>query len=486
MRRKGWRTAAVVALVLAAGACGGDDGGEEPVATTATPTSAPGTSAASTIATSTTAAPATTTTAASAPDAATDAADATPTAYGIGRIETTFTDPGRPTPASRDEPATETRVLDTVVWYPTTGDPGGAAVPDAAAAPGPFPLIIFAHGLGGDPENIQAVGDDWVRAGFVVAAPRFPLSRSDHPGGPDAGDVQNQTGDISFLITTLTDPATTPLPAGVVDGEHVGVAGHSNGAITTLGVTAHTCCHDDRIDAAIEMAGTPSPFSGGEYDYAQAPPLLIVHGSADPLVNHANAVQVFNSLRGPKGVLTIEGGDHGGYLGDAGVGHADVVAVTTTFWRAYLAGDAAAVATLAGAETSPESELVMATEAGSTDTIEAEAVVTDRQASAEPTTGLTDGQIVTVTWSGFLPDGTINVVQCSQGGTQGSAACDLTTGTLLLPDPAGAGTIDVPIVAGPVGNGQCGPGTTDCVILVNDSGLPDPDATILIPLTFAG
>ncbi len=487
MRHKVWGAAAVAVLAVALAACGGDDGGETASTTTAlVGTSTTVTDTASTAPTST--APTSTTLAPVAqPSTTTSTASAAPDAFGVGQMATTFTDPTRPTPASRDQPATDTRVLDTVIWYPTNGDPADGTVPDAEPASGPFPLIVFAHGLGGDPENIEDVADDWTRAGFVVAAPRFPLSRSDHPGGPDAGDVQNQTGDISFLITTLSDDATTPLPAGVVDGEHVGVAGHSNGAITTLGVTAHSCCRDERIDAAVEMAGTPSPFGGGDYDFTQAPAYLIVHGTADPLVNYANAVELFNSLLGPKGLLTITGGDHGGYLGESGVGHDDVATVTTTFWRAYLRGDSDAFEQLAGeTTTSPEVELRMAAQVGSTETIDTVAPAVDREVAAEPTTGLTGGQQVTVTWSGFLPGGTINVVQCSQGGTEGSGACDLTTGVLLRADPTGAGSVELTIVAGPVGDGQCGPETTDCVIIVNDSGLADPAATIRIPLTFAG
>jgi dienelactone hydrolase len=365
-------------------------------------------------------------------------------------------------------------VLDTVIWYPTGGE-------------GPFPLVVFSHGLGGDPGNIAAVVDDWVRAGFVVAAPNFPLSRADHPGGPDAGDVQNQAGDVSFLIDTLTGTLDGASPvAGLVDGERVGVAGHSNGAITTLGVTAHSCCRDERIDAALEMAGTPSPFGGGEYDFGRAPPYLIVHGTDDPLVNYANAVSVFNSLQGPKALLTIEGGDHGGYLGTAGRGHDALVGTTVDFWLAYLADDANALARLTSA-TSPDPFVTVniAPEEGSTATIATVPSTAEREAIATPTSGLTSGQLVTVTWSGFLPGGTINIVQCSQGGTAGSQACDLTTGFLLRPNPTGAGTVELPIVAGAVGNGRCEAGITDCAILVNDSGLPEPEATIMIPLNFA-
>jgi len=474
------------AIVLLVVACSDDDddaSSDAPsstVSATAPTATAPTTTTATAAATA--AAPTTTT--------ATTAIAAPARPFGVGRLSVTFTDTTRGTPASQGQPATDERVLDTLVWYPTDGDPP-APVQDgtrAATRGGPFPLVIFSHGFGGDPENIEQVADEWVRAGLVVAAPRFPLSRSDHPGGPDAGDVQNQAGDVSFLITTLTGTldAASPL-AGLIDGDHVGVAGHSNGAITTLGVTAHTCCADRRIDAAIEIAGTPSPFSGGDYDFAHAPPYLVVHGTKDALVNYANAVTVFNDLRGPKGLLTIEGGGHGSYLVTGGEGHDDVARITTDFFRAYLAGDVDALERLEHEQpTSTAVTLTFAGEPGSTETIPTTpAPVANRQATANPTADITPGQPVTVTWSGFLPDGTINIVQCSQGGTTGAGTCDLTSGYLLRRDPTGAGTIDLPIVVGAVGDGRCEAGVTDCVIVLNDSGLSDPAATIRIPLTFA-
>jgi hypothetical protein len=76
-------------------------------------------------------------------------------------------------------------------------------------------------------------------------------------------------------------------------------------------------------------------------------------------------------------------------------------------------------------------------------------------------------------------------VQCSQGGTAGAGPCDLTSGYILHANPTGAGTLELPVVVGAVGNGRCEAGVTDCVVLVNDSGLPEPAATILFPLTFA-
>jgi dienelactone hydrolase len=386
--------------------------------------------------------------------------------YGIDRFDTTVV----------DTPRVPARTIDLQVTFPVEGD-------------GPFPLIVFGHGLGGSPAYLEALTEAWAAQGFVVAAPFFPFSRGDAPGGPDASDVQNQTGDVSFVIDAVileAENAYSPL-VGLVDGERIGVAGHSNGAITTIGVTMHTCCRDDRIDAAIEMAGTANPFDGGEYDWTSGLPFLVVHGTEDALVSYANAPDIYNRLVGPKGLLTIEGGDHGSWFDEDGEGHAGVVAATTDFWLAHLTGDEDARARLNAGETGEDGvTLVYEAEAGAPTTVPTATIAVDRQVSADTTSGLTDGQVVTVTWSGFIPGGTINVVQCSAGGTGGAGFCDLTIGHILQANPTGAGSIGLEIIVGAVGEGTCGPGVTDCVIIVNDSGLTEPDATILLPLEFAG
>lgn len=110
----------------------------------------------------------------------------------------------------------------------------------------------------------------------------------------------------------------------------------------------------------------------------------------------------------------------------------------------------------------------------------------ERSATATPTTGLTDGQLVTVTWKGFNRNGTINIVQCSgDGKTGGTAVCDLNDAYILRPDPTGEGSAQIDMVVGPVGTGVCD-ATHPCMIVVNDSALTAEEAIIRIPVTFAG
>ena len=146
-----------------------------------------------------------------------------------------------------------------------------------------------------------------------------------------------------------------------------------------------------------------------------------------------------------------------------------------SFWLRWLQGPRSA----------PDADLVFASEADSGLTVEFEVPELIRRASAEPTTGLVDGQTVVVTWSGFLPEQSVNILQCSGGGTEGSGACDFTNARILHPNPTGEGSVELTIIAGAVGTGICDATVDDCVIAVNDSGLQEPDATIRIPISFA-
>ena len=103
------------------------------------------------------------------------------------------------------------------------------------------------------PQAAQRLG----RGGLRGRRARFPLSSSSVPGGPDAGDVVNQPLDMSYVIDAVLFDSLLPtgMLSGLVNPKQIGAAGHSNGAVSTLGLVANTCCQDARVKAAIVMAG---------------------------------------------------------------------------------------------------------------------------------------------------------------------------------------------------------------------------------------
>ncbi len=412
--------------------------------------------------------------------------------YAVGRVHRTFVDRSRPTPASGGRPKGPDRTIETTVLYPATGQAGDAvdSVVDDAAPAGtgrPFPFVVLAHGLGGSEEHLTPLAVSWAAAGYVVALPRFPLTYATTPGGVDGADVQNQPGDVSFVIDEVLAESngTGTTLAGLVDPESIGLAGHSNGAITTLGAVANTCCREERIRAAIVLAGTPSPYADGTYDFGSIPPILFVHGVNDRAVSYDQTVQTYNRAATPKALLTLERADHGEWFLPENEAFEITVRATTDFLDGYLRGDRSAIGRLGSDGAPPVATMHFSPDDASETTVATAPVPeTNRHASVSADTGLRDGQVVTVTWSGFLPNKTVNVLQCVGDGRGGTASCGLAEGHVLVPDPTGSGSVDLTVHTGAFANGTCD-AQHPCTILVNDSGLLDEDAFVYFPVTFS-
>ncbi len=415
------------------------------------------------------------------------AADEPAADHPVGVLTRTFEDRSRPTPASGGEPKHKGRTLETTIWYPATAGPiaNGTAVPDVAG--GPYPLILFAHGLSATPATYEDLLTRIAAAGYVVVAPKFPLSSGGGPLEPDAGDVGNQPGDLSFLIDEMLDAtrASEGLLAGLIDEKAIGVAGHSNGGITVLGATAHSCCRDKRIKAVAVLSGAPAPYPGGKYTFANMPPLLIVHGTADSLVPLDGMKRTFNKARGPKVLLTVEGGDHGSSASVDGPAGASVLATITDFFAGYLRGDDAAIARLPNDAEPDVTSILAATDPGSTEKVAiAPTVHYDRKVTVTPNKNLQGGDVVTVRWSGFSPGGVINILQCGPDRSSGAAGCDLTTGVILHADPTGEGELQITIIEGAVGDSICDAKHPPCVIIGNDDSSVDPASVVQVPIRF--
>jgi len=207
------------------------------------------------------------------------------------------------------------RTLVTVVRYPAEG---AAGQNDIAGAPpatgGPFPLVVFAHGFAVTPAIYSSLLQSWARAGFVVAAPLFPLSSAGAPGGPDENDVLNQPADMSFVITSLlaesaSGVAGDPL-AKLIDPTRIAVAGHSDGAETALAVGYSRRYRDPRVRASIVMSGAMMSGIGG-YSYpAGSPALLAMQGTADVFNEPKYTYAYFKAARRPKFLLRLLHAEH--------------------------------------------------------------------------------------------------------------------------------------------------------------------------------
>lgn len=227
--------------------------------------------------------------------------------FAVGTRTTTFVDASRPTKAFKDQPAKDERTIVTNIWYPAGGKPSDRAAADAAPADGRFPLVVFIHGQHGEPQQYGYSMHKWAEAGYVVAAPRQPLTVLGGPGADFIDDSKDVLADIPFVITSMGEDLSD-----LVDLDHVAVIGHSSGAIAALGVALNTCCHDERIDAVALESVIKFPVGGEYFSGLPATPILFLHGTADGTFPIDAAHKVFEEAEPPKFFLSIEKGDHSG------------------------------------------------------------------------------------------------------------------------------------------------------------------------------
>ena len=140
----------------------------------------------------------------------------------------------------------EPRPVTTVFWYPPARDGNG-----------PFPLVVFGHGFAARPSWYRRLLRGWAAAGYVVAAPIFPLGNANAPGGPNEADIVNQPRDMSFVITRVLAASASGKGAlaGLVDPGKVAVAGQSDGAMTAFAAAYESPWRDDRVHAALVLSG---------------------------------------------------------------------------------------------------------------------------------------------------------------------------------------------------------------------------------------
>jgi dienelactone hydrolase len=259
-----------------------------------------------------------------------------PTASGVTRTTLTLVDGSRPTPPNGSYPGAPNRTLETVVSYPAHG----------RGPKSPLPLVVFATGFGGTATNYAPLYDHWVKAGYVVAAPTFPLSGENSPGGMTATDLKNQPGDVRFVtgeILRLNGTRSAKF-RGLIDPTRVALAGKSLGALTVFDAGYKPTERVPNIKAVIAMTGIAS---GADELETIGTPLLLEHGDADTTVPISGSRDAYARAKAPKFFVTLFGQTHGSAFGGGTKPAERVVEATTTdFLDRYLKGQAAGITRL--------------------------------------------------------------------------------------------------------------------------------------------
>ncbi|MDD5224403.1 MAG: hypothetical protein PHE84_10455 [bacterium] len=232
-----------------------------------------------------------------------------PGPYQTGVYHVTLYDTSRPTDVNGTYPGDVSRTLVTEIRYPSAA--GGEDSPLDLSG-GPYPLIVLSHGFMAMGRAYTYFTQHLASYGYVVAAPDFPLTNILAPGGANPMDVVNQPGDVSFIIDRMLDFSAAPggLLSGGIDPDHIGIAGHSQGALTVL-LSAYAPGYlDERVDAVFPMAPLACCFQK-DFFRNRPVPLLIAGGTYDIIMTYQeNVARPYERASAPKYLMEVLRGNH--------------------------------------------------------------------------------------------------------------------------------------------------------------------------------
>ncbi|MGZ5848918.1 MAG: alpha/beta hydrolase family protein [Ramlibacter sp.] len=245
-----------------------------------------------------------------------------------------------------------------------------------------WPVVLYSHGLGGSRQGGFVWGEAWARAGFVVV--HLQHAGSDVDAVRRARNVRSVGGGRQLLerlqdVQHALDQVASLQAAGSgpwrqVRASGFGLAGHSFGAHTTLGMAGQTfpgagAIDEPRIAAFAALSPTVPPGDARAAFAGVQRPVLVATGTLDGDVLGTGATPdtrraVFDALpAGHKALLLLRDADHMTFGGNPRATlpwqhrsaqtqrlepaqQALVAQVTTDWWRTWLQDDDAARARL--------------------------------------------------------------------------------------------------------------------------------------------
>jgi dienelactone hydrolase len=256
------------------------------------------------------------------------------------------------------------------------------------ATESPAPVVLFSHGLGGERTGSAFLGKHWAARGLVAVYPQHAGSddsiwKDKDPAaawtgmmkGASAKNLELRIGDVKAVLDQLerwNADAKHPL-FGRLDLQHVGMSGHSFGAVTTQHVTGQATGlfgkrkdseYEPRFSAALPLSPSSPRLGSSEKAFATVEiPWMLMTGTRDevPIGGQTpeSRREVFRAL--PQAVphfeLVLDGAEHSVFTERALPGdqaprnpnhHGVIQALSTAFWESYLKGDPAAHAWLTG------------------------------------------------------------------------------------------------------------------------------------------
>lgn len=261
------------------------------------------------------------------------------------------------------------------------------------SGPGPHPLVLYSHGLGGGLDAGTVWAEAWAAAGLAVLHLQHPGSDTvtlqqglrQLRAAAMAEQLVARVQDVRFALdecARLAAGGGTPWASIRLDA--VGLAGHSFGAQTAQAVAGQRFAAGDELSDARPrafMAFSPSQPRGARTSLSEAfarvsRPFMAITGSedGDPFGSYETGeprAEVYQGLpAGQRALLWLDGADHMTFSGHSGTPamrrvpawgpfkrkgpaaerqaahHALVTRITTDWWLAQLLNDTQALAAL--------------------------------------------------------------------------------------------------------------------------------------------
>lgn len=206
---------------------------------------------------------------------------------------------------------------DVVVWKPVEPAPASG-----------YPVILFSHGYSGCASQSVFLTEGLARAGYLVLAPnhkdaacaagslgKLLTNRPEEPFSKEAEwspeTYRDRADDLEAILHAISHGEV--IPGAIADMTRIGVAGHSLGGYTALGLAgAWPSWKDPRIKAVLALSPYSSPYlAKGALDQMDVP-VMFQGGTADlavtPNVRRANGAYALSSA--PKYYVEFQGAGH--------------------------------------------------------------------------------------------------------------------------------------------------------------------------------
>lgn len=244
----------------------------------------------------------------------------TPVNAGYRKVEIAYT------------PDAQARKHTVYFWYPTAQEAKpfdyhgqqGVAAENAPLAPGRHPLVLFSHGFLGSGDQVIFLTEALARAGYIVAAvnhndstqtkdkqpaapPRFADVKSwdDKKFSDRRDDIEGLT---DYLLAADQDKASDFFEH--IDHAKLGLAGHSLGGYTVLGLAgAWPSWKDERYKAVLALSPYVIGFANGGSAESVKAPVMLQGGTLDFGITPF-LPKVYEKLGSPAYFLVLKGATH--------------------------------------------------------------------------------------------------------------------------------------------------------------------------------